>query len=118
MPSYLMHGTFMGHKPRFLGADAGPLRGDVRRLRSGTECAGDAAHLVGMNDDPTPRARASVALEPLLSVEELSDYLGVPVRTLYDWRVDHRGPKAVHAGRALRYPESAIRAWIQENLDA
>ncbi|TAM66985.1 MAG: DNA-binding protein [Microbacteriaceae bacterium] len=29
-------------------------------------------------------------LERLLTVEELSDYLGVPMRTLYDWRVDGR----------------------------
>jgi hypothetical protein len=26
-------------------------------------------------------------LEPLLSIEELSEYLHVPIRTLYDWRL-------------------------------
>ncbi|WP_308465240.1 helix-turn-helix transcriptional regulator [Rathayibacter soli] len=62
---------------------------------------------------PTPTSR----LERLLSVEELSEYLGVPVRTLYDWRVDGRGPKALHAGRVLRYPESRVLAWIEANLD-
>lgn len=56
-------------------------------------------------------------LERLLSVEELSDYLGVPVRTLYDWRLDGRRPKALHAGRVLRYPERRVRAWIEANLD-
>jgi hypothetical protein len=30
------------------------------------------------------------SLEPLMSVEELSEYLGVPVRTLYDWGRRHR----------------------------
>ncbi len=75
-------------------------------------------HLWGMNDERMPALLPPAGLERLLTIEELSDYLGVPVRTLYDWRVDHRGPKAVHAGRALRYPESAVRAWIQENLDA
>jgi predicted DNA-binding transcriptional regulator AlpA len=59
-----------------------------------------------MNVKPaSPAAR----LEHLLTVQELSDYLGIPVATLYDWRVDHRGPKAVKLGHALRYPERAIR---------
>ncbi len=55
-------------------------------------------------------------LERLLTVHELSDYLGIPVATLYDWRVDGVGPKAVKLGRALRYPESCVRTWIEEKL--
>lgn len=55
-------------------------------------------------------------LERLLTVAELSDYLGIPVATLYDWRVDGVGPRAVKLGRCLRYPESCIRAWIEEKL--
>ena len=38
-------------------------------------------------------------LEPLLSMEELSEYLNVPMRTLYDWRLAGKGPCAVHVGR-------------------
>lgn len=38
-------------------------------------------------------------LEPLLSIEELSEYLNVPIRTLYDWRLAGKGPCAVHVGR-------------------
>ena len=75
---------------------------------------GAAAHLPGMKYNS---ASTAAHLEHLLTVQELSDYLGIPVATLYDWRVDHRGPKAVKLGRALRYPESAIRNWIQERLD-
>lgn len=40
-------------------------------------------------------------LEPLLSIEELSEYLNVPIRTLYDWRLSGKGPCAVHVGRQL-----------------
>ncbi|MCU1443680.1 MAG: phage transcriptional regulator, AlpA, partial [Cryobacterium sp.] len=65
---------------------------------------GAAAHLRGMNDNS---ASTAARLEQLLTVQELSDYLGIPVATLYDWRVDHCGPKAVKLGHALRYPESA-----------
>lgn len=46
-------------------------------------------------------------LERLLTVAELSDYLGIAVATLYDWRVDGLGPKAVKLGRSLRYPSPA-----------
>jgi excisionase family DNA binding protein len=70
-----------------------------------------AAHLAGMasssSSQPTSR------LERLLTIQELSDYLGVPVKTLYAWRAQRTGPRAVTVGRALRYPESAIVAWLE-----
>lgn len=70
-----------------------------------------AAHLSGMasssSSEPVSR------LERLLSIQELSEYLGVPVETLYSWRAQRVGPPAVTVGRALRYPESAIVAWLE-----
>lgn len=57
-------------------------------------------------------------LEPLLTIHELSEYLGIPIATLYDWRTDGIGPKAVKLGRALRYPQSSVRLWISEQGDA
>ena len=47
-------------------------------------------------------------LEPLLSIEELSEYLDVPVTTLYDWRTDGKGPCAIHVGRQLRFSVSDV----------
>lgn len=79
--------------------------------RCGLVSSGSRAHLVAMTTTPTHSG-----LERLLSVAELSDYLGIPVATLYDWRVDGVGPQAVKLGRALRYPESCVRAWIEEKL--
>jgi hypothetical protein len=58
---------------------------------------GAAAYLPGTNDNP---ASTGARLEHLLTVQELSDYLGIPVATLYDWRVDHCGPTTVKLGRA------------------
>ena len=69
------------------------------------------AHLFVMTTTPTRSG-----LERLLTIHELSDYLGIPVATLYDWRVDGVGPRAVKLGRSLRYPESCVRAWIEEKL--
>jgi excisionase family DNA binding protein len=51
-------------------------------------------------------------LEPLMSIEELSEYLHVPVRTLYDWRLCGKGPCALHVGRQLRYFVSDVHAWL------
>lgn len=56
-------------------------------------------------------------LEPLLNIEELSDYLRVPVRTLYDWRLAGKGPSAVHVGRQLRYFVSDVRDWLTEQRE-
>lgn len=49
------------------------------------------AHLLGMKTQLEPIS----GLDPLLSVEDLSEYLGVPVTTIYDWRVDGTGPCGV-----------------------
>lgn len=76
---------------------------------------------VGLRGGPCPPEVMATApthsgLERLLTVIELSEYLGIPVATLYDWRVDGVGPRAVKLGRSLRYPESCVRAWIEEKL--
>ena len=52
-------------------------------------------------------------LEPLLSIEELSEYLNVPIRTLYDWRLAGKGPCAVHVGRQFRYFVSDVHDWLR-----
>lgn len=70
--------------------------------------AGVAAHLARMKTSETTIS----GLEPLMSIEELSEYLDVPVRTLYDWRLSGRGPCAVHVGRQLRYFVSDVHVWL------
>ena len=44
-------------------------------------------------------------------------YLGIPVRTIYDWRLSGRGPRAVHVGRALRYRVCDVQAWLDAQLE-
>lgn len=63
---------------------------------------------------PSSRPEPTSGLPRLLTIQELSDYLGVPVKTLYYWRAQRVGPRAVMVGRALRYPESTIVAWLAE----
>jgi excisionase family DNA binding protein len=105
------HLSFICHKPL---ERPHPVGGFGARLGQFRPSWGSAAHLRGMTDNP---ASTAIRLEHLLTVQELSDYLGIPVATLYDWRVDHRGPKAAKLGHALRYPESAVREWVEERLD-
>ena len=80
-------------------------------------------HLRGMGDDMMTPARTADAdvrpfgLEPLLSVSDLAEYLGVPQQTIYDWRVHGRGPRASKVGKRLRFAASDVRAWLQRQAD-
>ena len=57
-------------------------------------------------------------LDPLLSVGELADYLGVPVRTIYEWRQTGHGPRGIRIGRHLKFAVSDVTAWIEGLRDA
>ncbi|MGB7798278.1 MAG: helix-turn-helix domain-containing protein [Pseudonocardiaceae bacterium] len=52
----------------------------------------------------------------LWTVQDVADYLGVPVRTLYDWRCHDYGPRARKVGRYLRYEPAEVHSWF-ESLD-
>ncbi|BBH71140.1 hypothetical protein ACTI_78250 [Actinoplanes sp. OR16] len=52
--------------------------------------------------------------EDLWSIERTSQYLGVPVGTLYQWRHRQTGPRARKVGRYLRYDPADVRAWFRE----
>ena len=52
------------------------------------------------------------ALEPLLSIDELADYLHVPVTTIRDWRTDGKGPCAIKVGGRVRFATSDVLAWL------
>lgn len=50
--------------------------------------------------------------ERLWSVQDLSDYLSVPVMTIYNWRRTGYGPKGVRVGRYVRYEPEEVRSWF------
>jgi excisionase family DNA binding protein len=54
----------------------------------------------------------------LLTVEELADYLVVPVATLYQWRYRREGPPGFRVGRYIRYRRTDVEAWIERQLDS
>jgi excisionase family DNA binding protein len=52
-------------------------------------------------------------LEKMWTVDELAKFAGVSVGTLYHWRWEGKGPKAIKVGRFLRYPEGDIQEWLE-----
>lgn len=58
-----------------------------------------------------------LGLEQLLSIEDLAAYLGVPRQTIYDWRVDGRGPRALKIGKRLRFTVADVRTWVDAQAE-
>ena len=58
-----------------------------------------------------------VTSEPLISITDVSELLGVPVGTLYRWRYLGEGPPGYRIGRHVRYRRSAVEAWIEQQAD-
>jgi len=58
-------------------------------------------------EPPRPRER-------LLSVQELADYLEVPVKTIYTWRHHKTGPRGFRVGKHLRFRWGDVEAWVAE----
>ncbi len=56
--------------------------------------------------------KKTTTAERLWTVEDVSRYLGVPVKTLYQWKWRGEGPPAGKVGRHLRYDPAAVRSWF------
>ncbi|NLT54228.1 MAG: helix-turn-helix domain-containing protein [Actinomycetales bacterium] len=52
-------------------------------------------------------------MERLWSVQDVAVYLGVPVKTIYQWRTRNYGPKGRPVGRYLRYEPEDVVAWFK-----
>ena len=46
--------------------------------------------------------------------EEVSEYLQVPLRTLYEWHYKGTGPRVLKVGKHLRYRWSDVERWLEE----
>ena len=52
--------------------------------------------------------------KPLLTTEQVAEYLVVPVATIHRWRYVGSGPPAIKVGRHLRFAEQDLEAWLIE----
>lgn len=70
------------------------------------------SHMDAQGTAPTADERRQ-----LLSIEELADYLDVPVATVRRWRIDKTGPRGIRVGRHIRYRPSDVEFWLELRAD-
>jgi excisionase family DNA binding protein len=61
------------------------------------------SHFFHMSTSPVGRLATPI---------EVAVYLQVPVKTLYAWRYEGKGPRAHRVGRHLRYRWEDVEAWL------
>lgn len=66
---------------------------------------------------PTPSIPLPRRPDRLWGVEDVADYLGVPVKTLYRWRNQGYGPQGRRIGKHLRYKPDDVVAWVDRLTD-
>jgi len=57
-------------------------------------------------------AGAATGVRRLATPSEMAAYLQVPVKTLYTWRYQGKGPRTHSVGRYLRYRWEDVEAWL------
>ena len=56
-------------------------------------------------------------VDTLLTPDETSALLGIPVKTLAHWRTQRTGPLALRLGSHVRYRVSDLQAWLEERAE-
>jgi excisionase family DNA binding protein len=64
----------------------------------------------------SPRPAATAGRDQLATPAELAAYLGVPVKTLYQWKYRGTGPRVHKVGRHLRYRWQDVDAWLNTQV--
>jgi predicted DNA-binding transcriptional regulator AlpA len=49
----------------------------------------------------------------LWSVKDTASFLGIPPKTLYEWRYKGDGPPSHRVGRYVRYVPAEVHAWVR-----
>lgn len=55
--------------------------------------------------------------DALLSPQQLADYLGVPVATVYRRRYESTGPRGIKVGKHVRYRRRDVEDWLETRSD-
>jgi excisionase family DNA binding protein len=67
-----------------------------------------------MTEAPASPARL---IAPLWTVQDVAEFLQVPVQTLYSWRARRAGLPARKVGKYLRYRPDDVMRWVDELPD-
>jgi excisionase family DNA binding protein len=55
-------------------------------------------------------------VNPLLTIDQAAELVGVPKKTLYQWRLTGYGPPALRVGRHLKYRAEDIESWAASQV--
>jgi excisionase family DNA binding protein len=53
----------------------------------------------------------------LMTAQEVADFLGLPIATLYQWRSREQGPVGYRVGRHVRYRRADVDRWLEAQRD-
>ena len=66
-----------------------------------------------MSDDKEVARKGASGLSHLLSAEDLSEMLQIPVQTIYRWRHRGEGPRPMKVGKYLRFDPEDVTRWLE-----
>jgi excisionase family DNA binding protein len=52
-----------------------------------------------------------------MTVDELAEYLGLPVATIYKQRSEGTGPPGMRLGKYVRFKRGDVEAWLETKRD-
>lgn len=55
--------------------------------------------------------------EPLMTIDDLAEYLVVPKRTVYSWLREGTAPPSRKVGKYRRFRRGDVDAWLDERSD-
>ncbi|AXB45381.1 helix-turn-helix transcriptional regulator [Amycolatopsis albispora] len=59
-----------------------------------------------------------LTVEALWTPDDLAEFLGIPEKTLREWRTKNYGPRWVKMGKHVRYLPDAVQAWVSQLADS
>lgn len=71
-------------------------------------------HIPRGRRDNTKAPATTGTLEPLMTIDDVAEFLGIPRQTLYAWRCEGKGPRAHRVGKHLRYLPDDVRRWVED----
>jgi len=54
--------------------------------------------------------------DKLWTAQEVADYFGVPLGTVYQWNSKRTGPRGIRVGRHVRYSRAEVDRWCAAQL--
>ncbi|MFJ6670837.1 helix-turn-helix domain-containing protein [Actinosynnema sp. NPDC091369] len=52
-------------------------------------------------------------MNEIWDIEQVADYLRIPVNTIYQWRTRKYGPPGRRVGKHLRFNSADVKAWFE-----